>query len=324
MASRHYLMGCLGAVLATGVPPSLAQTYPHKPIRWVVPYAPGGAADPIARLIGQKLAEAWGQPVVIDNRPGAGGNIGTDVVAKAAPDGHTIVLVAASTVTINQSLYAKLPYDPVRDLAPVAIVATDVLVLVQTQSLPTSSVAEVIALARAKPGQVQYASGGTGSGGHLAMELFKAMAGIDLVHVPYKGAGSALPNLIAGQVSLMTTSAATAMPHVRSGRLKALGVTGADRAPTLPDLPTVSEAGLKGYEVTGWYGVLVPARTPAAVVAKMNAEIVRIVSSAEVSERLTGMGLIPRTTTPQEMGAVIARDAAKWAKVVKQAGIRAD
>ena len=324
MAYQRCWLGCMGAVVAVVTTTSLAQPYPNRPIRWVVPYAPGGAADPIARLIGQKLADAWGQPVVVDNRPGAGGNIGTDVVAKAAPDGHTVVIVAASTVTVNQSLYAKLPFDPVRDLAPVALVATDVLVLVQTLSLPTSSVNDVIALARAKPGQIQYASGGTGSGGHLAMELFRVMAGIDLVHVPYKGAGSALPNLISGQVSLMTTSAATAMPHVRTGRLKALGVTSAERAPTLPELPTVSESGLKGYEVTGWYGVLVPARTPAAVVAKLNAEIVRIVSSGEISERLTGMGLIPRTSTPQEMGAVIARDAAKWAKVVKQSGIRAD
>jgi tripartite-type tricarboxylate transporter receptor subunit TctC len=324
MAYERFWLACVGTAVAAAATASLAQPYPNRPIRWVVPYAPGGAADPVARLIGQKLADTLGQPVVIDNRPGAGGNIGTDMVAKAAPDGHTIVIVAASTVTVNQSLYAKLPFDPVRDLAPVALVATDVLVLVQTPSLPTASVNDVIALARAKPGQIQYASGGTGSGGHLAMELFRVMAGIDLVHVPYKGAGSALPNLISGQVSLMTTSAATAMPHVRTGRLKALGVTSAERAPTLPELPTVSEAGLKGYEVTGWYGVLVPARTPAAVVSKLNAEIVRIVSSGEISERLTGMGLIPRTSTPQELSAVIARDAAKWAKVVKQSGIRAD
>jgi len=314
----------LVGVLAAWAFGAQAQPYPNRPIRWIVPYAPGGAADPIARLIGQRLSDAWGVPVVIDNRPGAGGNIGTDLAVKSLPDGHTIVIVAASTVTVNQSLYTRLSYDPVRDLAPLALVATDVLVLVQTASLPTTSVTDLIALARAKPGQIQYASGGTGSGGHLAMELFKVMAGVDLVHVPYKGAGSAIPNLISGQVSLMTTSAATAMPHVRTGRLKALGVTGAERAPTLPDVPTVAESGLKGYEVTGWYGVLAPARSPADIVAKLNGEIVRIVSASDVSERLTGMGLIPRTSTPRQMAEVIARDAAKWAKVVKQAGIRAD
>lgn len=303
---------------------ALAQTYPAKPIRLVVPYAPGGAADPNARIVGQRLSEVTGQPVIIDNRPGAGGNIGTNIVAKAVADGYTIALVAASTVTINQSLYSQMQYDPIRDLAPVSLVSLDSIVLVATPSLPVNSVKDIIALAKAKPGEVNYGSGGTGSGGHLAMELFKAMAGTNLLHVPYKSAGEVMPSLLAGRVSLMFTSSGAVLPHVRAGKLKAIAVTTKKRLASLPELPTVDESGIPGYEVTGWYGVVAPARTPAAVIERLNSEIVRIVQEPEIDKRLSNLGVIPTTSTPRELANVILADSAKWARVIKQAGIRAD
>lgn len=314
------------AVLLLGgsVVSALAQTYPAKPIRLVVPYAPGGAADPNARIVGLRLSEVIGQPVIVDNRPGAGGNIGTNIVAKAVADGYTVALVAASTVTINQSLYSQMQYDPIRDLAPVSLVSLDSIVLVATPTLPVNSVKDIIVLAKAKPGEVNYGSGGTGSGGHLAMELFKAMAGTNLLHVPYKSAGEVMPSLLAGRVSLMFTSSGTVLPHVKAGKLKAIAVTSKKRLASLPELPTVDESGIPGYEVTGWYGVVAPARTPAAVIERLNSEIVRIVQEPEIDKRLSNLGVIPTTSTPRELANVILADSAKWARVIKQAGIRAD
>ena len=251
MAVKRFSVGFAALLLTCPAPAASGQTYPAKPIRFVVPYAPGGAADPIARMLGLKLAETMGQPVIIDNRPGAGGNIGANIVAKAVPDGYTIVLVAASTVTINQSLNPQLQFDPVNDLAPIGLAAFDSIILASHPSLPVTSVKDVIELAIAKPGAINYASGGTGSGGHLAMELLKVMTATNLVHIPYKGAGDAIPSLLAGRVSLMFTSSGTLLPHIKAGRLKALAAATKHRLPGLPNLPTVDESGVPGYEVTG-------------------------------------------------------------------------
>jgi len=317
----QWLRGALTVALIAVPLVATSQSYPSKPVRLIVAYAPGGAADPIARLLGQKLQEAWGQAFVVENFPGAGGNIGMDMVAKAAPDGYTLGMVAASTVTINQSLYAKMPFDPEKDLVPVGLAAFDQIILVANPSMPINSIKDLIDAARAKPGVLNYASGGAGSGGHLAMELLKSMANIDIVHIPFKGAGNSLPSLISGEVGITFTSAGSVLGLVQQGKLKAIATATKTRLPSMPNLPTVGET-VPGYEVTGWYGVLAPAKTPQAIIDKLNAEINRIVQQPDSRARIEKMGLLPATGTPADLAKIIHDDSITWARVIKQADIR--
>ncbi len=308
---------------ATAVSAAAQTSYPAKPIRFVVPYPPGGFTDILARLIGQKLTDSWSQPVVIENRGGGGSTIGTDIVAKAPPDGYTI-LMAAPDLAINQSLHAKLPYDAAKDFAPVSLVAWGPIALVTHPSLPVSTLGEFVALARSSPRPLIYASGGNGTAGHLAMELFKTTAGISLVHVPYKGIAPASTDLLSGQVSVMFLQMALARPHVLSGRLRALAVAGHQRSQALPEVPTVAEAGLAGFEVNPWFGVVAPAGTPAEVVAKLSAEIRRIMRLPDVKERISAQGGEPATNSPEEFSAFVRAEIAKWEKVVKASGAKVD
>lgn len=302
-----------------------AQSYPAKPIRLVVPYPPGGPLDIMARAIGQKLTEAWKQPVVVDNRAGAGGNIGADLVAKSPADGYTLLMGAVATHAINPSLYSKIPYDPVKDFTPVALVAQVPNILVINPSVPAKSVRELIALARAKPGYLNFGSGSTGSTGHLAGELFNTMAGVQMVHIPYKGAAPAMADLLSGQVQLMFDNLANALPNVKAGRLRALAVTTLARSAAMPDLPTVAESGLPGFDLTTWFGLMVPAGTPPEIVARLNAEIVRALNAKDMRERLQKMGAEPPAdNTPEHFAAFIGTEAAKYAKVVKDSGAKVD
>jgi len=301
-----------------------AQQYPAKPIRIVVPFPAGGIADLFARVIGQKFYEAWGQPVVVDNRPGAGGNIGAEIVAKSPADGYTLVMGSIGTHSVNVSLFSKLAFDPVRDFAPVALVMEAEGLLVLHPSVPAKSVKELIALARARPGQVAYASAGHGTAGHLSGELFKSMAKVDMVHVPYKGNVPAITDLMAGQTSLLFATMPTVLPQVQAGRLKALAVTSSTRSPAAPELPTVAEAALPGYSVTNWIGLFAPAGSPRDIVSKLNGETIRIMQAPDIRKRLANEGAKFTAKTPEEFGAFVRSEIAKWAKVVKEAGIRVD
>ena len=301
-----------------------AQSYPAKPIRIVVPFPAGGIADLFARLIGQKFNEAWGQPAVVENRPGAGGNIGAEIVAKSPPDGYTLVMGSIGTHSVNISLFRKLAFDPIRDFAPVALVMEAEGLLVLHPSVPAKTVKELIALARARPGQLTYASAGNGTAGHLAGELFKSMAKVDMLHIPYKGNVPAITDLIAGQTSLLFATMPTVLPQVQAGRLRALAVTGAGRSPAAPELPNIAEAGLPGYEVTNWIGIFAPAGTPREIIHKLNGEILRVMQAPEIRTRLTNEGAKFTPMTPDEFAAFVKSEVAKWAKVVKDAGIRVD
>jgi tripartite-type tricarboxylate transporter receptor subunit TctC len=299
-----------------------AQSYPSKAMRFIVPVSPGSSLDVVARTIGQKLTESWGQPVVIDNVPGANTIIAAEAAAKAAPDGYTIIICGASTLVVNPSLYDKLPYNPARDFAPVSLVVLTPFVLVAHSSLRAQSVKALIELARSKPGKLDYASGGIGSSSHLSMELFKSMGQVHMTHIPYKGNTPALTDLLRGQVSLMFVDLLQALPHLKSGELKALGMAMAKRSPLAPDVPTVAEAGLPGFESTPWMGVLAPAGTNREIVARLSTEIVRIMRLAEVRERLLSQGVEPFGSTPEQFVAHLKSDAAKWARVIKTADIR--
>ena len=301
---------------------ALAQNYPVKPIRFIAPNLPGGPTDILARLIGQKLAESLGQPVVIENRAGAGGNIGTEVAAKAPADGYTLVTGNNATFGANVSLYKRLGFDPVKDFAPVVLVASQPNVLVVHPSLPVTSVKQLIALAKARPGQLNYSGSGMGAAAHLAAELFKSMTGTELVHISYKSAAPALTDLIAGQTQLMFASSLSVMPYVKANRVRALAVTTAKRARILPELPTIAEAGVPGFEATTWHGVLVPAGTPTAIIDRLNAEINRMLQLPDVRERLTALGAEIIGGTPMEFADHIQREIPKWAKVIKDAGVR--
>ncbi len=301
-----------------------ADNYPAKPIRFVVAFPPGGGTDIIARVIAQKLSERLAQQVVVDNRPGAGGNIGTDIVAKSAPDGYTMLMGSAGPLAINASLFAKMPFDPIKDLAPVTLAASTPNVLVVHPSLPARTVKELIALARARPGEINFASSGHGTPAHLAGELFNSMAGVKLVHVPYKGAAPALADLLGGQVQLMFSTMPPALPHVKDGKLRALAVTSRKRSPAAPDLPTLDEAALAGFEAITWHGVVVPAGTPTTVIALLNREIVAILHLPEVVERLSGQGAEALGSTPEEFAAYIGSESVKWAKVVRESGAKAE
>ena len=313
------------ATLAAGAPvAALGEGYPTKPIRLVVPFPAGGSLDVVARAIGQKLTEAWGQPVVIDNRPGAGGNIGADLVAKSAPDGYTILEGALSTHAVNVSLYSKMPYDPVRDFAPITLVAVTPNVLVLNPSVPANSVKELIAYAKANPGKLSFGSGSNGSAGHLAGELFKTEAGVDMVHVPYKGAAPAMQDLLSGQIQLMFDNLANSMQQVRAGKLKALAVTTEHRSTLVPDLPTLSESGLPGFDISTWWGFFAPAGTPKEIIVKWNTEVARILATPEMKAFFAQQGAEPSPTSPEAFGAMIRREIAKYAKIVKASGAKVD
>ncbi|TMG77101.1 MAG: tripartite tricarboxylate transporter substrate binding protein [Betaproteobacteria bacterium] len=301
-----------------------AQGWPGKPVRFIVGFTPGGPSDILARALGQKLADLRDQQVVIENRPGAGGNIAAELVAKSAPDGATWLLGNNSILATNQSLYRSLGYDPVKDFAPVALVAVQPNILVVNPDVPASSVKELIALAKARPGELNYASSGSGAAAHLAGELFKAMTGVDMVHVPYKGAQPALTDVIAGQAQLMFATSASVIPYIKAGRLRALAVTTARRSAAVPELPTLSEAGVPGFEAITWHGVVVPGATPAPLVERLNRDIVEVLRLPDLRERLESLGAEVAAGTPRDFADYIAREIPKWTKVVKDSGARAE
>lgn len=310
-------------VLLLAASAAVAQSYPDKPIRLVVPFAAGGALDVVGRIVGQKLTESWGRQVVIDNRLGAAGNIGAEFVAKAVPDGYTLLMSSVTTQAISMSLIAKPPYDFVRDYAPVGLVASAPLALVIHPALPAKSVKEFIALAKARPGELNYFSSGSGSGTHLAAEIFDQRAGIKTVHVPYKGGAQGVSDLLSGQLQFAFSTMGLALPHVQSGRLRLLGVGSTKRYTRLPNLPTIAES-VKGYEAEQWYGVVAPAQTPVAIVNKLAGEIKAIVALPDVRERFYSQGIEPASATPAEFAAVIRANVDKYSKVIKQLGLRQD
>jgi len=299
-----------------------AQTYPApRPIRLIVPYVPGGGVDFVGRTVAQKLSETWNHAVVVENRPGGGTNIGSELVARAAPDGHTL-LVGGVPNTANMTLLKKPPYDVVKDFTPVTRLTTAPNLLVIHPSVPARSIRELIALAKARRGELTYASAGIGSSNHLSGELFRIMAGVDIVHVPYKGGGAAVTDLLAGQVSMYFSTTPSSMPFVRAGRLRALAITSAQRSPIVPDVPTVAESGLPGFEQSAWHGLLAPSGTPQAVVGKLHDEIARILRLPDITERLAMQGVDVIASSPAEFSAFIRQDVAKYAKLIKTAGIR--
>jgi len=301
---------------------SAADAYPARPIRIIVPFPPASGTDVVARMIGTPLAQSLGQPVVVDNRAGANGTIACDLTAKAAPDGYTLLFGNASTLSMAPGLYRNLPYDPLKSFAPITLVSASANVLVVNPNVKATNPAALIALAKAKPGQLNYGSAGSGNSTHLAAELFRMMAGVDFVHVPYKGTPPLLADLLTGQLQLSFASLISTLPHVRQSRLRALGVTSLKRAPSLPDVPTIDESGLKGYEVSVWQGFVAPAKTADAVITKLNTQIRSIVLSAENRERFAAQGLDAAVNEPAQFRDYIAADTAKWAKVIRHAGIQ--
>lgn len=315
-AALALLVACGGAA---------AQAWPTKPIRLIAPYAAGGPIDISARLLAPKLQQALGQPVLVENRPGAGGNIGADFVAKSVPDGYTLVIGAIATHAINPWLFASLPYDPIRDFRHVALIVQVPNVLVVNNELPAKSVGELVALAKRRPGQLDFASGSTGSTGHLAGEMFKLMTGTYLVHIPYKGAAPAVTDLMAGRVHLMFDNLASALPNVKAGKVRALAVTTLKRSGFLPEMPTLDEAGLKGFDMTTWWGVMAPAKTPDAVVQRLNAEIFKALEMSDVKERLRAMGSeTPAVRTPEAFSAFVAAELKTYGELVKRSGAKPD
>ena len=296
--------------------------YPAKPVRILVGYAPGGATDIIGRLIAQKLTEASGQSFLVENRPGASATIASELVARSTPDGYTLLIAATTSHSILPSLMSKLSYDPVRDFAPVSALAISPLLLALHPSLPIRSVTDMIKLARAQPGQLSFGAGGTGTPPHMAGELFKQMAGVNMLYVPYKGEAPAISDLIGGQISLIFSNVVTVLPQVQGGRLRGIAVTAASRLPSLPEIPTIAESGLPGFAVDSWFGLVSTGGTPAQVVTRLNTDTVRGMAQADVRERLAGQGLFVKTGTPAELTALIQSEIAKWAKVIKAAGIK--
>jgi tripartite-type tricarboxylate transporter receptor subunit TctC len=310
--------------LAGGAPTAaVAQTYPAKPVRFVAPYPPGGVNDIVARLIGQRMAQALGQPWIIENRAGRGGNIGTDHVAKSAPDGYTLVHGGMGSLTLGPFL-SKVPYDSLRDFAPITLSARAPNVIAVHPSLPVRSVKELIALAQSRPGELNYGTSGIGSTPHLTAALFVSMAQVNMVHIPYKGGAPATTDLLAGQIPIAFAPIASMLPHVSSGRVRALAVSGLERSPSLPHIPTVSEAGLARFEMNPWFGILAPAGTPADIVAKLNAELVRILRAPDMEKQFAAQGVEPAHSTPAEFLSVIKSDLAKWEQVIREAGIKGE
>ena len=317
----RWLLVVAAALATVQSMPAAAQTYPTKPIRFIVGFPPGGATEFIARLIGQKLTQSMGQQVIVDNRPGAAGNLGIELAARAASDGYTLLLVAPN-ITISPSLYKKLAYDTVKDFAPIARVAAVPMVIVTPGNLPAATLKEFIALAKAKPGGLNYASSGVGTSLHLAAELFKLQAGVNLVHVAYKGSSLAMNDVISGQVHTLFIGIPAPAPHIKTGRLRGLAVIAPQRSPTLPDVPTVAEAGMPNLEVTTWYGIFAPAGTPRAIVTKLNNEINQVMQSPDVKEKLAAQSTNAIVGTPEAFGDYVKIEIAKWAEVVRKAGIQ--
>ena len=311
-----------GLLCLVGAGSARAQDYPNKPVRLVVPFSPAGTTDVLARLVGERLSASLGQQFVVDNRPGAAGNIGTAQVAKAEPDGYTLLMGTVGTHAINSSIYPTLPYDPVKDFAPVTLVATVPNVLVVNPEVPANSVKELIALAKEKPGELNFASSGNGTSIHLSGELFKTMAGVDMVHVPYKGSGPAVVDLLGGQVDMMFDNLPSSAPQIKAGKLRPLAVTTKERSPMLPDVPTMAEAGVPGFESYSWFGILAPAGTPEAIVNKLQGEIAKALADPAMRERFAEVGAVPVGDTPAEFADLIAAETAKWAKVVEEAGVK--
>lgn len=323
---RSFVRAVAALALAACASLSLAQApYPGKPIRIVVPFPAGGTTDILARAVAAKLTETTGQPAVVDNRPGAGGNIGAELVAKAAPDGYTFLMGTVGTHAINPSLYAKMPYDHVKDFAPVILVAGVPNVLVVNPSLPVNSVQELIAYIKANPGKVNFASSGAGTSIHLSGELFKTMTGVAITHVPYKGSAPALQDLVGGQVQIMFDNLPSSLALIKGGKLKALAVTSLERSSALPDVPTMAESGLPGFEATSWFGLLAPAGTPKEAIAKINGEVAKWLATPEAKEKLASQGAIAASgLSPEDFQKHIASETTKWAKVVKESGAKVD
>ncbi|TPQ27278.1 tripartite tricarboxylate transporter substrate binding protein [Cupriavidus pinatubonensis] len=323
--SRRHALALISCVVlsATALSVAQAQSFPNKPIRVVVPYPPGGPTDIVARVVGQKLSEKLGQPLVVENRPGAGGNIGAEAVAKSAPDGYTL-LVATTAHAINMTLFSKPGYDTRKDFAPVSMLTRGPLVLVTAPATPASNVAELIALAKAKPGQVTFASSGNGQSTHLAAELFNSMAGIHMTHVPYKGSAPALTDVMGGQATVMFDTMLSAMPFVRDGKLKALAITGATRSPAASDTPTIAQAGLPGYEASAWNALLAPAGTPPAILNTLNGALKAVLQDPDVRARFASQGFAAEWTEPAATARIIGQEIDKWARVVKTSGATID
>lgn len=318
---RLVILAAFVPMLVSG---ALAQSYPNKPISMIVPFPPGSIADVIGRLIGQKLGGGLGQQVIIENRPGAGSTIAADMVAKATPDGYTIYLTDITTHAINASLYRKLAYDSIKDFAPVTLVTSTPLMLVVNPSLPATSVKELIALAKSKPGQLNIGSGGNGTITHLAGELFKTLAGVDILHVPYTGAPPAITAALGGEVSVLFTTTPAVLPHVKAGKLRALAVTSPKRSPIAPDVPTIAEAGVAGYEIVLWNGILVPARTPKDIITKLNSELVKVLKMPDVKEQFAAQGGEPSPSSPDQLASYMKVETEKMAKLVKASGARVE
>ena len=323
---RKLLVASLAALCAAAAPALAqpAQAYPNKPIRVIVPFPPGGPTDVVARLIGNKLGERWGQPVLVENRAGAGGTIGAEIVARSVPDGYTLVMGSTANMAVNVTLFKKLSYDPVKDFAPVNLAAVTPSLLLVNPKFPANDVKEFIAYAKANPAAINYATGGVGTPSHLAAEMFKTMAGIQMNHVPYKGSIPALTDIMGGQVTLMFDSMASGLPFAKSGKLKALAQTGAKRSASVPELPTIGESGLPGYDVAGWFGFLAPAATPHDIVQKLSSEITAILNLPDVKERYLLLGAEPGPGIPEEFAAFLRSEIAKWAKVIRDSGAKAD
>ena len=324
--SRRRLLVAAGTALCL-IAPAFAQTqgpaYPTKPVKLVVPYPPGGPTDIVARLVAQKLSEQMGQPFIIDNRPGAGANTGAELVARSAPDGYTLV-VATTAHAINPSLFKNLGYSLSKDFVPVSLLTSGPLVIVANPALPVKNITELIALAKSKPGELNFATSGNGQSTHLSAELFASMAGVKMNHIPYKGSAPALTDTMGGQTHLMFDTMLSAMPHVKGGKLKALAVTSASRSPVAPDVPTVAESGLPGYEAIAWNGLLAPAGTPPEVVARLNAELKKALASPDVKDKFEAQGFAASWTTPTDFGRFLTVEVDKWAKVVKVSGATVD
>ena len=312
----------IAAWLALAISAAFAQSYPNRPVRWVVPFPPGGSADIMGRMIGQDLSKALGQQVVIENRAGASAIVGAEYVAKAAPDGYTVLQANVSQMTIHPSLYAKLPYDPVRDFAPVTVLGIVSSVVVTTPALPVRTIGDLIALARKRPGQLNFTSSGAGASTHLTGELLKQRAGISMTHINYKGSGPALTDVMAGFVEIMFENLPSALPFIQSGKLKVLAVTGKERSPVLPAVPTLAESGFPGFDMVSWQALVAPAATPKPVIDRLHADLVRVLTSAQMKEKLFGLGTEVVANTPEQFAQYIREETAKWSKIVRDAGIR--
>jgi len=320
-----FLAGLAAAGILAFAPVSAnAQAFPAKPVKLVIPFPPGGSLDNVGRLLAQKISESWGQPIVVENRPGAGGNVGADAVAKSPADGYTVVMGALSTHAVNPSLYPKMPYDAVKDFAPISLVAITPNVLVVNSAVPVNSLKDLIAYARANPGKVNFGSGSNGSAGHLAGELFKVDTGTDVAHIPFKGAAPATQALLAGDTQFMFDNLANAMAQLKGGRIKAIAVTTAQRSRLAPELPTMAESGMPGFDISTWFGILAPAGTPPGVVAKWNAELVKALNAPDVREKMLAQGAEPAPTTPAEFASFIARERDKYARIIKASGAKVD